>query len=60
MPNPPLDDEFERRRYWEKHLDQYKSRADLIRNAAHALAMRDAEIANLLKAVAGTDGKEKT
>lgn len=29
-------------------------------NAAHALAMRDAEIANLWKAVARPDGKEET
>lgn len=60
MPNPPLDDEFERRRFWEKHLGQYEDREDLIRNAAQALALRDAEIANLLKAVAvaGPDKEE--
>lgn len=45
---PPLDDEYARRLYWVKVLDRpgmFKD--DVVRDASHALALRDAHIARL-------------
>jgi hypothetical protein len=49
-PTPPVD-EVARQRFWERSLDQHGDRRDVIRNAAQALALRDAEIARLQQVI---------
>jgi hypothetical protein len=47
MKRPAKDDEVGLREWWAASLDQHHDKQDVIRNAAQALALRDAEIARL-------------
>lgn len=48
MPRPARDDEAARIQFWKESLDRpERSREDVVRNAASALALRDAYLVQL-------------